>query len=64
MNLLEEMSIHKILKNVWSYLKRGIEGVYREVSLKHLQKYANEFALSYNHRDSENMFEKLLTRIR
>lgn len=51
------------IENVWSHLKRGIKGVYRGVSGKHLQKYANEFAFRYNHRNSKDMFEVLLGRV-
>ncbi len=41
------------IENVWSHLKRGIKGVYRGVSSKYLQSYANEFAFRYNHRNSK-----------
>ena len=47
------------VENFWSHLKRGITGVYRSVSSKHLQAYANEFAYRYNHRDKD-MFPLLL----
>ncbi len=47
------------VENFWSHLKRGITGVYRSVSAKHLQAYANEFAFRYNHRNEE-MFPLLL----
>lgn len=48
-------------ENVWSHLKRGIYGVYRHVSKKHLQAYADEFAFRYNNRKSKkNMFFELL----
>ncbi len=52
------------IENVWSHFKRGIYGVYRKVSSKHLQKYADEFAFRYNnrHRPSE-MFDVLLSQI-
>jgi transposase len=42
----------------WSLLKRGISGVYHSVSEKHLQRYLNEYAFRYNHRDDERaLFE-------
>ncbi len=50
------------VENVWSHFKRGIQGVYRSVSRKHIQKYANEFAFRYSYR-KENMFDKLMLRI-
>jgi hypothetical protein len=49
------------IENVWSHLKRGIYGVYRHVSKKYLQAYADEFAFRYNHRkDVGQMFHILL----
>jgi transposase-like protein len=50
------------IENVWSHMKRGINGVYRVVSKKYLQAYADEFAFRYNHR-KESMFELLLQQI-
>ena len=38
------------IENFWSQLKRGIIGVYRSVSIKHLQKYCEEFEYRYNTR--------------
>lgn len=39
------------IENHWSQLKRGIYGIYHHVSVKHLQRYCDEFALRYNTRD-------------
>lgn len=51
-------------ENVWSHLKRGIYGVYRHVSKKYLQAYADEYAFRYNNRkESESMFDILLSQI-
>ena len=50
------------IENVWSHFKRGIEGVYRGVSKKHLQKYADEFSYRYNHRNDPNAFSSLLSK--
>lgn len=51
-------------ENVWSHLKRGIYGVYRHVSKKYLQAYADEFAFRYNHRKNERgMFNALLSQV-
>jgi transposase-like protein len=47
------------IENVWSHLKRGIKGVYRSVSPKHLQKYCNEFSFRYNYRN-EDSFNALM----
>lgn len=52
------------IENVWSHLKRGIFGVYRIVSSKYLQAYADEFGWRYNNRQyKDGMFERLLGQI-
>ncbi len=52
------------IENVWSHLKRGIFGVYRHVSKKHLQAYTDEFAFRYNNRNNTNqMFFSLLEQV-
>jgi transposase-like protein len=38
------------IEGFWSLLKRGIYGIYHQVSPKHLQRYADEFATRYNTR--------------
>lgn len=51
-------------ENMWSNLKRGIYGVYRHVSKKYLQAYADEYAFRYNHRKvSHQMFDLLLSQV-
>lgn len=52
------------IENVWSHLKRGIYGVYRVVSKKYLQAYADEYAFRYNNRNlGSGMFNLLLTQV-
>lgn len=38
------------IENFWSLLKRGIVGVYYQVSKKHIDRYLNEFATRFNGR--------------
>jgi hypothetical protein len=38
------------MEGYWSILKRGIYGIYHQVSPKHLQRYCDEFAARYNTR--------------
>lgn len=50
------------MENYWSVLKRGIYGIYHQVSPKHLQRYCDEFAYRFNNRkmkDSDR-FELIL----
>ena len=47
-----------------SHLKRGISGVYRGVSTKHLQSYLDEYVFRYNNRgDERGLFMAFLDRI-
>ncbi len=52
------------IEGLWAGLKRGIYGVYRVVSKKYLQAYADEYAWRYNHRIyAGGMFELLLRQV-
>jgi transposase-like protein len=48
----------------WTHLKRGVSGVYRGVSPKHLQSYLDEYVFRYNNRgDERGLFTAFLDRI-
>jgi transposase-like protein len=50
------------IEGFWSQLKRGINGIYHQVSPKHLQAYCNEYAYRYNTRkktDNDRFFASL-----
>lgn len=52
------------IEGFWSLFKRGIDGVYHQVSDKYLQSYVDEYSFRYNHRKSETpMFKLFLNRI-
>ena len=42
------------VENFWSIMKRGIYGIYHQVSYKHLQRYCDEFSHRYNSRDIQD----------
>ncbi|MEQ9117472.1 IS1595 family transposase [Fulvivirga sp.] len=50
------------IENFWSVLKRGLYGIYHQVSEKHLERYLNEFASRYNTRNDngDERFEHFL----
>lgn len=52
------------IEGFWSQLKRSVDGTYHSVSPKHLQRYVDEFAFRYNHRDQvPHVFQLLVSRI-
>jgi transposase-like protein len=51
------------IEGFWSLMKRGIDGVYHNVSHKWLQSYCDEYAFRYNHRKGVDPFRVLLARV-
>jgi transposase len=52
------------IEGFWSLVKRGIGGVYHQVSQKYLQTYLNEYSFRYNRRDQGNLiFKAFLERV-
>jgi hypothetical protein len=47
----------------WTHLKRGVSGLYRGVSPKHLQSYLDEYVFRYNRGDERGTFTAFLERI-
>lgn len=44
------------IENFWSLFKRGIIGIYHQVSPKHLHRYSTEFSYRYNSRNDSATF--------
>lgn len=52
------------IEGFWSQLKRTIKGTHIHVSRKHLQKYVDEVAFRYMHKDKQDeMFEAILKNV-
>lgn len=52
------------IEGFWSLVKRGIGGVYHQVSQKYLQSYLNEYTFRYNRRDQGNLiFTSILKKV-
>lgn len=50
------------IENFWSILKRGLYGIYHQVSEKHLERYLDEFSARFNTRkiSEQERFENFL----
>lgn len=53
------------IENFWSHLKRGIDGIYHQISREHLQAYVNEFLLRFNTRkfNTQSRFDLVLSAV-
>lgn len=47
------------IESCWSILKRGVYGIYRQISAKHLQEYVDEFCYRLNHHDVRRAYKHL-----
>ena len=51
------------VENSFSLLKRAVIGTYHQLSIKHLQRYLDEFSFRFNRREDANIFEQTLSRM-
>ena len=51
----DEFKVHTNgIENFWSVMKRGVYGIYHQISFKHLQRYCDEFSYRYNSRTTKD----------
>lgn len=48
------------IESFWAVLKRGVYGIFHNVSVKYMQRYVDEFCFRLNHRDEAAAFEMLI----
>jgi transposase-like protein len=51
------------LENVWSLFKRSIVGSYHQISMKHIDRYLDEFEFRFNNRHNPFLFRDTLMRL-
>ena len=51
------------VESAFSLFKRGLTGAFHKVSLKHLQRYLNEFSYRFNNRKAANLFGMTVRRM-
>jgi transposase-like protein len=51
------------LENVWSLFKRSIVGSYHQISIKHIDRYLDEFEFRFNNRHNPFLFRDTLLRL-
>ncbi len=51
------------IESAFSLLKRAVIGTYHQLSIKHLQRYLNEFGYRFSRRDMENLFGETVRRM-
>jgi hypothetical protein len=44
------------IEGFWSLFQRGLIGSFHKVSVKHLQRYLDEFSFRFSKRDAEDLF--------
>jgi transposase-like protein len=49
------------VENFWSVMRRGVYGIYHQISFKHLQAYCDEFSYRYNTREISDGHRFVLT---
>jgi ISXO2 transposase-like protein len=51
------------VESTFSLFKRALIGSFHQVSIKHLQRYLNEFGYRFNRREDADIFEQTVSRL-
>jgi transposase-like protein len=51
------------VEGFWSLFKRGLVGQYHQISVKHLQRYLDEFTFRFNNREAADIFTMVVIRL-
>ena len=51
------------VENAFSLFKRAVIGSYHQLSIKHLQRYLDEFSFRFNRREDQDIFEQTLSKM-
>jgi hypothetical protein len=51
------------VESAFSLLKRAVIGTYHQLSIKHLQRYLDEFGYRFNRREDADIFEQTVSRM-
>jgi len=51
------------LESVWSLFKRSVIGSYHQISIKHIDRYLDEFEFRFNNRNNPYLFRDTLLRL-
>ena len=57
--VLDEVQVNMV-ENAWSLFKRGLIGMYHDVSATYLQEYLNVFSFRYSHRHEKDLLFDLV----
>jgi transposase-like protein len=60
---VEGINYTNSIESAFSLLKRGIIGSFHRISIKHLQKYLNEFTYRFNRREDQDAFIETMSRL-
>jgi hypothetical protein len=51
------------IESAFSLFKRGVTGAFHKISLKHMQRYLDEFSFRFNNRNAADLFGMTVARM-